>query len=223
MIRSALVALLVLLAPSAWAQGIEGHVLSIHQGVVSLDGEILPNAAPASLDLTGIDMDFEYSGPVTPVIEVDGEPYVFEDKRLVPFKESSRVGERVYGLGEPAPNPHALQRAQLIQLGEAAYMQEVAERDQSLYLQISREQEMGEDALRRADQIRRMPLGTQRDAAREELRSLLSDLLQLKDANRREELARAQERLDAVRDQLDLREAMHGEIVDARLRSLCGE
>lgn len=223
MIRSVLVTVLVLLAPLAWAQGSEGHVLSIHQGVVSLDGQVLPNAAPASLDLAGIDLDFEYSGPVTPVIEVDGEPYVFENNRLVPFEESTRVGERVYGLGEPMADPSALKAAQMVQLGEAAYLQQVAERDQSLFQLISREREMEEEALRQADQIRRMPLGAQRETAREGLRSLLSDLLRLKDANRREELARAQERLDAVRAQLDLREAKHDDIVEARLRALSGE
>ncbi|MEO0559947.1 MAG: hypothetical protein AAF170_17400 [Bacteroidota bacterium] len=220
MIRSVLVAVLVLAAPIAWAQGGDGHVLSIHQGVILLDGEVLPNAAPPSLDLTGIDLDFEYSGPVTPVIEVDGEPYVFENNRLVPFAESTRVGERVYGLGDPMADPSALKEAQMVQLGEAAYLQQVAERDQNLFQLISREHQMEEEALRQADQIRRMLPGAQRDTARAMLRTLLSELLQLKDANRREELARAQERLDAVRAQLDLREAKHEDIVEARLRAL---
>ncbi|GAB5534554.1 MAG: hypothetical protein Rubg2KO_08030 [Rubricoccaceae bacterium] len=223
MIRSALIAALVLLTPLAWAQGNDAHVLSIQNGLVSLDGQVLPNAAPPSLDLNGIDMEYEYSGPVTPVISIDGQAYVFESSRLVRFEESTRSNERVYALGEPMADPSALKEAQMVQLGEAAYMQQVAERDQSLYQLISQEHEMEEEALRQADQIRRMPPGAERDASRDILRSLLSDLLQLKDANRREELARAQERLDAVRAQLELREAMHDDIVEARLRSLCGE
>ena len=221
MIRFAFAAGLLLLAPFADAQERDGHVLSIQNGALALDGEVLPNAAPPALDLRGIDLEFEFSGPVTPVISIDGQPYVFENNRLVPFEQSSRVGERIYGLGEPVADPNALQEAQLVQLGEAAYFQQVAERDQTLYQRIEQERTMEEDALQRADAIRRMPAGPQREAAREELRTLLSDILNLKDANRREELARAQERLDAVRSQLEARSAMHDEIVDARLQALC--
>ena len=223
MIRSVLVAGLLLLTPLASAQETNVHVLSIQNGVLAFDGRVLPNAAPPTLDLRGLDMEYEYSGPVTPVIAIDGQAYVFENSRLVPFEQSTRSGERIYALGEPMADPNALQEAQMVQLGEAAYLQEVAERDENLYRRITQEQAMEEEAMRQADQIRRMPPGPQRDAARESLRALLSELLQIKDGNRREELARAQERLDAVRSQLDLREAMHADIVDARLRSLCGE
>lgn len=221
MIRSVLVAGLLFVAPLTVAQGINGHVLSIRNGVVSLDGQPLPSAAPPSLDLRDIELDFEYSGPVTPVISIDGQPYVFENSRLVPFEESSRAGEQIYGIGEPMADPRALKEAQMIQLGEAAYLQQVAERDQTLFQRIEREQEMEDEAIHRANLIRRMPEGPERDAARETLRALLSDILELKDQNRREELARAQERLDAVREQLDARSAMHDAIVDARLKALC--
>ena len=221
MIRISFVLAALLLASSVAAQDIDGHVLSIHQGVVSLDGQALPDAAPESLDLTGIEIDFEFSGPVTPVIEIDGSPYVFENNRLVLFEESSRVGERIYGLGEPSPAPRAMPEAEMVEFGEAAYMQQVAARDQTLYRQIEQEHSMEEEADLQAERIRKMSAGPQRDTARETLRTLLSDLLKLKEANRREELARAQERLDAVRSQLDMRSAMHDEIVDARLRSLC--
>lgn len=223
MIRFTLLVGFLLAAPLAWAQGGDGHVLSIRNGVVSLDGQPLPNAAPPSLDLRDIELDFEYSGPVTPVISIDGQPYVFESSRLVPFEESSRAGEQIYGIGEPMADPRALKEAQMVQLGEAAYLQQVAERDQTLYQRIEQEQAMEDEAIHRANLIRRMPEGPEREAAREELRVLLSDILQLKDQNRREELARAQERLDAVRDQLDAREAMHDAIVDARLRALCDQ
>ena len=226
MIRLAVLSALVAAAPLAWAQGRvpvsqwaqeaspAAHMLSIQNGVLTHDGEVLPNAAPASLDLTGIELDFQYSGPVTPVISIDGEPYVFENKRLVPFSESSRVGEKVYGLGEPMPVDRA---------SDAAYLQDVARRDAALYRQIEREASLEADALQRAERIRGMAPGEERDAAREELRTLLSDLLQLKNANRREELSRMQERVDAVRAQLDQRTAMHDAIVDSRLRALCDD
>ena len=226
MIRLAFLSALVVSAPLAWGQGTvpaarlvqetqpAGHVLSIQNGVLTHDGVVLPHAAPASLDLTGIELDFQYSGPVTPVISIDGAPYVFENERLVPFSESSRVGERVYGLGEPMP---------VDQASDAAYLQDVAQRDAALYRQIEHEATLEADALRRADRIRGMAPGEERDAAREELRALLSDLLQLMHANRREELSRMQERVDAVRAQLDKRTAMHDAIVDSRLRALCDD
>ena len=224
MIRLAVLSALVAASPLAWGQGTvpaaqlaqeaqpAGHMLSIQNGVLTHDGVALPNAAPASLDLRGIELEFQYSGPVTPVISIDGAPYVFENDRLVPFSESSRVGERVYGLGEPM---------EVEQASDAAYLQDVARRDAALYRQIEREAALEADALQRAERIRRMQPGEEREEAREQLRDLLSDLLQLKNANRREELSRMQERVDAVRAQLDERTAMHDAIVDSRLRALC--
>lgn len=222
MIRPVLAAALVLLAPAAWGQD-AGHVLAIRDGAVLLDGRVLPQAAPSSLDLLGLEVEIEYSGPVTPVISIDGQPYVFEGERLVPFEESSRVGERIYGLGEPVVDPSSMTEARLVKMGEAAYLQRVAEQDQALHSQIEREQALEADAFQRAGQIRRMAPGPARDAAREALRALLSDLLQLKDSNRREELARARERIRAIESQLDERASMHDEIVDARLQALCGD
>ena len=158
MIRLAFLTALVAAAPLAWGQGTVpaalvqetqpvGHVLSIQNGVLTHDGVVLPDAAPASLDLMGIELDYHYSGPVTPVISIDGEPYVFENQRLVPFSESSRVGEKVYGLGEPLPAD---------QTADAAYLQDVARRDAALYRQIEHELALEADALRRADRIRGM-------------------------------------------------------------------
>ena len=93
-------------ASAAPADSEAGHTLEIHAGGLWLDGRPLPTSAvPDGLDLRGLEMAVQFSGPVTPVIEVDRIAYVFENERLVRFEESSRVGDQVYFLGEPATVP----------------------------------------------------------------------------------------------------------------------
>jgi hypothetical protein len=82
------------------------HTLEIHAGGLWLDGQPLPpTAVPDGLSLAGLEMAVQFSGPVTPVVEVDRIAYVFENQRLVRFEESSRAGDQVYFLGEPQPAP----------------------------------------------------------------------------------------------------------------------
>ena len=51
------------------------HLLENVNGEVRLDGRTLPGAAPAGLDLSGFHMQMAYSGPVTPVVEIDGRAF----------------------------------------------------------------------------------------------------------------------------------------------------
>ena len=69
-----------------WGSEPAGHLLEIRDGAVHLDGVVLPDAAPAGLDLAGLTLALDYSGPVTPVVEVDGQAYVLEGGRLVRFE-----------------------------------------------------------------------------------------------------------------------------------------
>ncbi|HLA64414.1 MAG TPA: hypothetical protein VK610_08285 [Rhodothermales bacterium] len=90
------------------------RTLEIRAGALWLDGRRLPaSSVPAGLDLNGLAMAVQFSGPVTPVVEIDGVAYMLEGERLVRFDQSSRAGDQVYFLGEPqqvfpdAPPPAA--------------------------------------------------------------------------------------------------------------------
>lgn len=207
------------------------HTFRIVDGEVYLDGVLVPGAVPPELRLDGYSTPaVEYAGPVAPVIEVDGEAYVFEDDRLVPVAESSRAeavraGRAAFLMGDlvPEPPPMAEVADDALQLvSEEVYLRDVAGRDRALYDQLHRERTMEVDALRLAERYRTAP-ATERPARRNELRDLLSRLLTLKQELRRAEVTRAQEELNALRATLDEREARHDAIVDARLRELVGE
>lgn len=204
----------------------DGHLLEIRDGDVFLDGAALPDAAPAGLDLNGLTMSLDYSGPITPVVEVDGQAYVLERGRLVRFEESTRAGERVYALSAAMPDAGsvgAMGDERLALVSQEAYFRELAERDRALYSRMQHEQDLEARVDVLAEQVRRVPPGAERTRLRDELRDRLHELLALKQTLRREEVDRAQIELDAVRSQLDARDAQHDAIVERRLQGLCGD
>ena len=226
--RLALVLLALTAGATARAQDDVVHTFQVVGGEVHLDGRHLPGAVPPSLDLSGLATGvLEFSGPVAPVLRVDGRAYVLEDERLVPLDESSRAGQGVYILGDLGADPKnlaSLPDDRMTPIVEAAYMRDVEETDGSLYSKMRTEQSMEGDALALTQRLRRLPADSgERDRLREELRGLLSDVLTLKHEIRREELDLAQKRLDAARQALDEREGNHDAIVTRRLLELTGQ
>jgi hypothetical protein len=207
----------------------QAHLLVIEDSQVFLDGRLLPNAVPADLDLSGLGITLEYSGPVTPVVEVDGQAYVLENGRLTRFEQSSRAGQGVYILGEltapgaPPAQAQAMPEDQMALVSEQAYLRGVAERDEALYRKLQQERDLEGEVEALGETVRRTPRGATYTDLRAHLRSRLSDLFRLKMEVRRQEVARAQAQLDEMRELLDLRDARHEAIVDARLREMIGE
>lgn len=203
------------------------HTFQIVGGQVHLDGIAVPDAVPEHLDLDGLSTPpLEYVGPVAPVIEVDGHAYVFEGGRLVSLAESSRVGRGVFLIGDLVPEAEPMADAPddaLALVSEEVYMRDIAGRDRGLYESLHLERTLELDAMRLAERIRATPAGADHTRMRADLRSLLSQLLALKQQLRRREVDRAQDEIDALRTALDQRDAQHEAMVDARLRDLCGE
>jgi hypothetical protein len=248
---------IALAAPGAFAQqpdeesaDMTPHLLEIHSGALWLDGRQLPaSSVPDDLDLTGLSMSVEYSGPVTPVVEVDGVAYVLQDERLVRFDESSRAGSQVYFLGEAAPAERPAPPApaatlvregeeagasrdelrrdhddvRLRRAGEAAYMQELSATDRELYDQIRREAELDAEADRLAHEVRSMPAGRDRDAGVERLRGVLAEAFDLKQQIREAEIQRAEAQVEDLRRMLRARHARKAMIIEHRLRELLGQ
>ncbi|MFN3597994.1 MAG: hypothetical protein ACK41D_12085 [Rubricoccaceae bacterium] len=207
------------------------HVLEIANGHVYLNGVVLPpESLPPDLDLTGITRTLEFSGPVTPYMEVDGEAYVLEDGRLVHFRDSRRAPDQVYVLflGRPgadlgADGLDAMPEQQLVRMGEEAYLRQLSDRDRELYEQIRRDQALDRNALALAERARRTPPGVERNRLRAQLREHLAESFALKLAIHQEEIRRAQEELDSLREQLRQRESMKERIIEMRLRELLDE
>lgn len=209
-------------APSAQTEPV--HTFQVRDGQIYLDGEWLPDAIPEGLDLEGqTSRVMEFSGPITPVLQVDGLAYVLEDGRLVLLSESSRAGQG-YILSEPVADAvEQMPEERVMPIVEEAYMRDVAERDRGLFDRMQRERRMEADVETLAARVRAQPAGAPRAQLRRQLRGLLSDLLALKHEIRAQEIAVAEQRLDAARQSLADREDHHDEMVDMRLRELVGE
>lgn len=225
--RLALVLLALAVSTAARAQDEGSHTFQVVGGEVHLDGRVLPGAVPPSLDLAGLATGvLEFSGPVAPVLRVDGRAYVLENERLVPLDESSKAGQGVYILGDLQPDSQSIEslpQDQLTPIVEAAYMRNVEEADGSLYSKMRTEKAMEAEALGLTRRLLRLPDSSdERERLRADLRTLLSDVLALKHEIRREELDLAQDRLDAARRHLREREENHEAIVTLRLRELTG-
>lgn len=212
-------------APAAQTEVV--HTFEVRDGHVYLDGQHLPDAVPEGLDLAGlVTAPLEFSGPIKPVLEVDGVAYVLEDERLVPLDESSRSGRGVYILGDVTPDPQAasaLPEERVTPILEAAYMRGVASRNEGLYDRMRQEVALEGEVQELAARVRALPAGPERARGRTELRRLLSDLLSLKHEIRAEEIAVAEQQLDAARRGLVDRHNHHDDIVDGRLRELVGD
>lgn len=208
-------------APSAQTDTV--RTFQIRDGAVYLDGRHVPDALPSDLDLKGQETRvLEFSGPVTPVIEIDGRAYVLEGQRLVLLSESSVAGQGVL-LSEPAPDVVGdMPDDRVMPIVQEAYMRGVASRNSELYDRMRRERDMEGEVMSLAARVQTMSPGAPRRALRDQLRGLLSDLLALKHEIRAQEITVAEQQIEAARRSLTYRESHHDKIVDARLRELVG-
>ena len=229
MTRFLLITGLALLASTAQAQTPAGftasraaesqvHRLEIHNGAVYHDGEVLPaSALPQGLDINGMNMSFEYSGPVAPAIGLNGRIYTLESGRLVELQEAD-MDRQAFGFTRPQPIGESAAKQ-----AEEAYMQGLSERDRALYERLVRERDMEAEALGLARTLRQNPNVPNEATLRSQLREKLEAMFELKQENRREEARQVEEVLQALRQRLQEREAMREEIIDYRMRELTGQ
>ncbi len=222
LLAAAAFALAAALAPSAQTETV--HTFEIVDGQVHLDGRLVPDALPTGMDLGGQSIGpMEFSGPIVPVLEIDGQVYVLEGERLVPLAESARVDRGLYVMSEPEAMVAEMPRERMMPIVEAAYLRDVAAQNGDLYERMRREMTMEREVERRVVRIRTTEPGPARRGLVADLRGLLSDLLALKHEIRAQEIEIATEQLDSARRALVERQSHHEEIVDRRLRELIGD
>jgi len=98
-----LAAFCVLSSQTTWAQS--PQTLVIENGVVYINGRAVPDAdLPASLDLSGVDARFSFTGSMESVVEINGRVYRVQDNTLsdmrTPEGRQGRVA--VYFREQPA-------------------------------------------------------------------------------------------------------------------------
>ena len=201
------------------------HRLEIRDGAIFHNGVALPTSAlPAGLDLDGVPpMFMDYSGDVTPAIEIDGRVFALDQNRLVEI-EAKADGGRAQAFALTQAKPLTLAEADARRRdAEAAYLETLSESDRALYERLMREREMEAEALRLAQRYRVAATDAERAGLRTDLRDRLGAMFDLKQQNRREEIRQMEAALDTLVARLQERAAMRERIVEHRLNELIGQ
>lgn len=203
----------------------EVHRLEIRDGAVFHDGTPLPaSALPAGVDLTGVPaMYMDYSGDVTPAVEIDGRVFAFAEGRLVEVEAAAEPGRvQAFALTQPKPVSFA-EAGERRRDAEAAYLETLSASDRALYERLMRERDLEAETLRISQRYHDTADPAERMALRAELRDRLGVMFDLKQRNRREEIRQMEAALDTLVTRLEERAAMRERIVEHRLSELLGQ
>ena len=100
------------------------------------------------------------------------------------------------------------------------YLEGIHRKDKVLFNQLVNEREKERETIEMARRIRAMEEGPEREKLTADLREKLSEIFDLKQANRQEEVKALEERLTDLTAKLDERERLREDIISRRLRQL---
>jgi hypothetical protein len=222
----ALLPALVTMAILALPALAQTHTLTIKNGEVRVDGRLQePDQIPPSLEVNDVTVQLSFTG--ASAFTLDGHSYTIVDGTLreLPAQDSeSRQTTVVFRNAAPGA---ARPSAEAVAAGDAAasplmqhYFLEVQREDNALYNRLVTEFDLEAETLTRAQKIRSMPAGADRDAQITELRQLLVRIFELKQENRRMEVEQLEKQLTELQRRFEEREDLKSQIIDQRLREL---
>ncbi len=202
------------------AAGQDDRTLTIRDGTVYVDGQQLSTEQmPDGLDLSGVTARYQFRGVQQPVIELNGRLFTVENG-LKPMSadEVARGSTSVLRRETAAPaaarasdNPHR------------QYLDDVQEANRELYERLVRERKMERKAQTMAQSIRSLSESDGEHQKKvDSLRTLLNDIFELKQDNRRLEVERLQRDIQELQRRLRKRKEMRTEMIDRRLDQLLG-
>lgn len=194
--------------PAARSQPAPHRTLQIQGGTVYIDGNAVPeDTLPPELVLDGVQMQYQVYGLQVPIVEIQGRAYRLTESTLEPVERASYAAQ-----GEP----EALQAAP----APSDYMQMLRAQSQLLYEAVQREYALEHAAEQRAYRIRQLDAGPERTAHLDTLRQTITQLFDLKQANRRRELQQLQQRVEAMRQRMQERAAHREAMIEQRIQQL---
>lgn len=189
---------------SANSQAMPHRTLQIQDGTVYIDGTALPDeAVPDALRLDGVQMQYQVYGAETPIVSIQGTAYRLTASALEPVQGSEASG-----------------RAAAASRSTAEYMQMLRAQSEQLYAAVQREYALEHAAEQRAYRIRQMAPGPARTAHLDTLRQTVTQLFDLKQANRRRELRHLQQQVEAMQQRMRERAAHRDAMIEQRIHQL---
>ncbi len=210
--------------PTATAQ--QTRTLTIRDGTIFVDGQRLTSdQLPADLDLEGVTAQYQFVGIQRPVIELNGRLFAVENG-LSPVSEEEVNGqESSVILQEISARPTAAQGQASASSSDPQrqYLNDVQKANRELYNRLLRERTMEQQAQNLAHAIRVLPEDSdQRQARIDTLRTLLNEIFDLKQENRRREIERLQREIQNLQRGLQKRRQMRDRMIEHRLQQLLG-
>jgi hypothetical protein len=214
------------------------RTLTIRDSAVYVDGQKLSaDQVPGDLDLTGVTARYQFVGIERPVIELNGRLFAVDDG-LKPVSEEdvnaqkssvilqefdARPGALAAANGRQGPRVQSAQSDTRARSAHQQYLSEVQQANRELYERLLRERTMENRAKDLARVIRMLPEDSdERRTKIDSLRSLLNDIFDLKQENRRQEIERLQREIQKLQHGLQKRREMRNEMIDHRLGQLVG-
>lgn len=209
-----------LFVPVALAQ--QTRTLDIQDGTIYVDGHPLSDdQLPDDLNLDGVEAHYRFMGIQRPVIELNGRLYAVDDG-LQPVTEEEVQGEdaSVILSGSPTRASTSQVASDSPATDQRQYLSELERSSRQLYERIVRERRMEQQAQGLARTIRLMSEGAEREAKVDTLRSMLQEIFELKQENRRREIERLQQKIQELQKSIQKREQMREVMIDRRLQQL---
>lgn len=101
-----------------------------------------------------------------------------------------------------------------------AYLGSIQNQNQRLYQELMREREMEMRTHQLAQAIHRAESDDEREAHEKELRDILTEIFELKQANREKEIDQLEQQLKELQSRLEDRESLKKDIIESRLNDL---
>lgn len=218
----------VLLTALVWSMCLPGalgqqtRTLEIRDGTVFVDGQPLAEEqVPAGLNLEGVQAQYRFVGIARPVVEIQGRLFAVEEG-LTPVSPEEVRGEQASVVLQNGSGARAAASEASTDAATQQYLNDVQRASRQLYERLLRERRMEQRARELAQMVRVLPEGEKRQVRLDSLRSMLNEIFDLKQENRRREIEHLQRKIQELQQSIQKRAEMREVMIDRRLRQLIG-
>ena len=228
------------------AQTVRSLVIKDNQ--VMIDGNVVDRGdIPGAIELDSVSVSYSFIGIDDPVVNLNNHFFAVRSNRLELIPAEFRTGE--YGQADNYPKGDRTTTAEgfivdsknneyysfqgerlkvkdavprLLNEANNLYLDGLQQMNQSLFSRLAKERVLELEAARLAERARHAADKNQQALDAEALRAKLAEIFELKQSNRRAEIAQFERQLDALRDRVERREALKAQLIKQRLDLLIG-
>ena len=216
----------------ATAQPGPERTLRIQNDTVYIDGvEVSQEALPDELVLDGMQMQYQVYGIEMPTVQIRGHIYRLTESTLEPVSQVRSNEAGALGRQDTATRTRASEKSTpegttpdstTLETTVSDYLRLLQAQSQALYEAVQREYTLEQAAEQRAYRIHQLDPGPERTAHLDTLRQTVSRLFDLKQANRRREIAQLERQVESMRERMQERAAHREAMIEQRIQHLIG-